>query len=118
MGIRTGEQYIDGVKSRKPEIWLKGRKVENVLDEPVLRQTVLEIAKLYDLQHDPEYQEEVTHICEETGERVNNAFLVPKSYDDLIKRRKAYEAQAKATFGLMGRSPDFLNVVITSLYSN
>lgn len=118
MGIRTGEQYINAVKSRKPEVWLEGRKVENILDEPVLKQAVIEIAKLYDLQHDPEYQEQITHICEETGERVNNAFLVPRSYEDLIKRRTAFEAYAEATFGLMGRSPDFLNVVLTSLYSN
>lgn len=118
MGIRTGEQYINAVKSRKPEIWLEGRKVENVMDEPVLRQTVIEIAKLYDLQHDQDHQEEMTHICEETGERVNNSFLVPKSLEDLKKRRAAFEAYAKATFGLMGRSPDFLNTVITSFYSN
>jgi len=118
MGIRTGEQYINAVKSRKPEIWLEGRKVENVMDEPVLRQTVLEIAKLYDLQHDQDYQDEITHICEETGERVNNSFLVPRSLEDLKKRRAAFEAYAKATFGLMGRSPDFLNTVITSFYSN
>ncbi|KEF36984.1 aromatic ring hydroxylase [Schinkia azotoformans MEV2011] len=118
MGIRTGEQYINAVRSRKPDIWLEGRKVEDVMDEPVLRQTVLEIARLYDLQHDPKYQEKITHICEETGERVNNAFLVPRNYDDLMKRRAAFEAFAEATFGMMGRSPDFLNVVITSLYTN
>ncbi|MGG0240273.1 4-hydroxyphenylacetate 3-hydroxylase family protein [Bacillus rhizoplanae] len=118
MGIRTGDQYINAVKSRKPEVWLAGKKVENVFDEPVLKQTVLEIARLYDMQHDPEYQDKITHICEETGERVNNAFLVPKNYEDLTKRRAAFEAYAKATFGLMGRSPDFLNIVITSMYSN
>lgn len=118
MGIRKGEQYINAVNSRKPDIWLEGRKVENVMDEPVLRQAVLEIAKLYDMQHDSEYQNKITHVCEETGERVNNAFLVPKSYEDLRKRRAAFEAFAEATFGLMGRSPDFLNTVITSLYSN
>lgn len=118
MTMRTGEQYINAVKARKPEIWLEGRKVENVMDEPVLRQTVLEIAKLYDLQHDLEYQDKITHICEETGERVNNSFLVPRSLEDLKKRRAAFDAYAEATFGLMGRSPDFLNTVITSFYSN
>lgn len=118
MGMRTGEQYIEAVKSRKPDIWLSGKKVQDVMEEPVLKQTVLEIAKLYDLQHDTEYQDKITHVCEETGERVNNAFLVPKSYEDLTKRRAAFEAYANATFGLMGRSPDFLNVVLTSLYSN
>ncbi|MFK9090917.1 4-hydroxyphenylacetate 3-hydroxylase family protein [Bacillus salipaludis] len=118
MGIRTGAQYIEGVKSRKPEVWLSGRKITNLFDEPVFKQPILEIAKLYDMQHEPEFKEQITHICEETGERVNNAFLVPKNYEDLMKRRAIFEAFAKATFGLMGRTPDFLNVVVTSMYHN
>ncbi|MGG1676068.1 4-hydroxyphenylacetate 3-hydroxylase family protein [Neobacillus sp. NRS-1170] len=118
MGIRTGNQYIESVKSRKPDVWLHGKKVTNLFDEPVFKQPILEIAKLYDLQHNPEYQDRITHICEETGERVNNAFLVPKSYEDLMKRREVFEVFAKATFGLMGRTPDFLNVVVTSMYYN
>ncbi|UFJ41090.1 4-hydroxyphenylacetate 3-hydroxylase [Brevibacillus humidisoli] len=118
MGIRTGDQYINALKSRQPEIWLQGRKVTSVCDEAVFQQPIREIAKLYDMQHDPEYQEQITHICEETGERVNNAFLVVKSPEDLQARRALYEAYAKATFGLMGRTPDFLNIVLTSLYCN
>lgn len=118
MGIRTGAQYIEAVKSRKPEVWLSGRKVTNLYDEVVFKQPINEIAKLYDMQHSPEYQDKITHICEETGERVNNAFLVPRSYDDLQRRRAVFEAFAKATFGLMGRTPDFLNVVVTSMYYN
>ena len=57
MGIRTGAQYINGLKSRQPEIWLSGRKVTHVCDEVVFQQPIREIAKLYDMQHDPEYQE-------------------------------------------------------------
>ena len=118
MGIRTGADYIEAVKKRQPEVWLSGRRITNMFDEVVFKQPILEIAKLYDMQHDPEFQEKITHICEETGERVNNAFLVPKSFDDLKRRRAVFEAFAKATFGLMGRTPDFLNVVVTSMYYN
>lgn len=118
MGIRTGNHYIEALKKRKPEVWLSGRKITNLFEEAVFKQPILEIAKLYDMQHDLEYQDKITHICEDTGERVNNAFLVPKSYEDLTKRRAVFEAFAKATFGLMGRTPDFLNVVVTSMYYN
>lgn len=118
MGIRTGADYIQALKSRKPEVWLKGKKVEDLVNEPVFKQPIQEIAKLYDMQHDPEYQNRITHICEETGERINNAFLVPKSAEDLKARSEVFEVFAKATFGLMGRTPDFLNVVVTSMASN
>lgn len=118
MGIRTGAQYIQGLRSRQPEIWLQGRKVTDVCEEAVFRQPIHEIAKLYDMQHDEKYQKKITHVCQETGERVNNAFLVAKTPEELQAKRALYEAYAEATFGLMGRTPDFLNVVLTSLYSN
>ena len=86
MGIRTGAQYLVGLKSRKPEVWLGGEKVEDIVNHPVFKQPILEIAKLYDMQFDPAYQEKITHICEETGERISNAFLVPKSSEDIKKR--------------------------------
>ncbi|PEJ53664.1 4-hydroxyphenylacetate 3-hydroxylase [Bacillus sp. AFS002410] len=118
MGIRTGAQYIEGFKSRKPDVWLGGEKVEDIVNHPVFKQPILEIAKLYDMQFDPAYQDKITHICEETGERVSNAFLVPKSSEDIKKRGELFEAYAKSTFGLMGRTPDFLNIVLTSMASN
>ncbi|MFT9818130.1 4-hydroxyphenylacetate 3-hydroxylase family protein [Lysinibacillus sp. NPDC056185] len=118
MGIRTGQQYIDALKSRKPEVWLNGSLIESVYDEPYFHQPIQEIAKLFDLQHDPKYQEELTHVCEETGERVATSFLFAKSYEDIMKRSKAFEVVARQTYGLMGRTPDFLNTVVTSLAQN
>ncbi|MDQ0246446.1 anthranilate 3-monooxygenase (FAD)/4-hydroxyphenylacetate 3-monooxygenase [Bacillus fengqiuensis] len=118
MGIRTGEQYRNALKSRKPEVWLGGKLITDLLNEPVFKQPIQEIAKLYDMQHDPKYQDRITHICEENGERINNAFLVPKSEEDLKARSELFEVYARATFGLMGRTPDFLNVVVTSMASN
>ncbi|SIR99254.1 anthranilate 3-monooxygenase (FAD) / 4-hydroxyphenylacetate 3-monooxygenase [Peribacillus simplex] len=118
MGIKTGEEYINRIKSRKPEVWLGGRVVEDIYNEPIFKQPIQEIAKLYDIQHDPEYQDEITHICKETGERVNNAFLFPKTSEDLQKRSKLFEVYARMTYGLMGRTPDFLNVVVTSMAHN
>jgi anthranilate 3-monooxygenase (FAD) / 4-hydroxyphenylacetate 3-monooxygenase len=118
LGIRTGAQYIEGVKSRQPEVWLGGRKVTDVYSEDVFRQPIHEIANLYDIQNDLKYKNEITYLCEETGERYSHAFKVPKTYDDLKARSKLFEVWAKATFGLMGRTPDFLNVTVTSMASN
>ncbi|WP_408011113.1 4-hydroxyphenylacetate 3-hydroxylase family protein [Pseudalkalibacillus sp. A8] len=118
MGIRTGEQYINALKSRQPEIWLGGRKVTDIVNEDNFKQPIREIAKLYDMQHDSKYREKITSVCEETGERISNAFIVPKNYDDLMARRALFETWAESTFGLMGRTPDFLNVTVTSMASS
>ncbi|MBP1947145.1 4-hydroxyphenylacetate 3-monooxygenase, oxygenase component [Virgibacillus litoralis] len=118
MGIRTGEDYIQALKSRQPEVWMNGRKVTDLVNEDNFKQPIREIAKLYDMQHDSKYRDKITSICEETGERVSNAFIVPKNYDDLMARRELYDVWAEATFGLMGRTPDFLNVTVTSMASS
>ena len=118
MGIRTGAQYIDGLKSRNPEVWLGGKRIDDVYNEDVFRQPIHEIAKLYDMQHDPKYKEHITYVCEDTGERTSHAFKVPKTYEDLKARSTLFEVFARATFGTMGRTPDFLNVTITAMASN
>ncbi|WP_078592620.1 4-hydroxyphenylacetate 3-hydroxylase family protein [Evansella clarkii] len=118
MSIRTGEQYIQAIRKQKPDVWLGGEKIENVVDHPYFAQPVKEIAKLYDMQHDPEYQDEITHIDEETGQRINNSFLNPTKPEHLQMRRRLFEVWAESTFGLMGRTPDFLNTVVTGMAAN
>lgn len=118
MSIRTGDQYLQSISKQKPDVWLGGEKVENVLDHPYFSQPAKEIAKLYDMQHDPKYQEEITHIDEETGQRINNSFLNPTKPEHLQMRRRVFEIWAESTFGLMGRTPDFLNTVLTGMAAN
>ena len=75
MSIRSGAEYIKALESRQPEVWLRGERVTDLVNHPVFKQPIQEIARLYDMQHDPEYQDKITHICAETGKRVNNGFL-------------------------------------------
>lgn len=118
MGIRTGKAYIEGLRRRRPEVWLHGRRISDVTAEPLFQQPMREVARLYDLQHDPAHQPHITHVAADTGERVSNAFLRPASLEDLRARRALFETWARATYGLMGRSPDFLNVTLTAFASN
>jgi anthranilate 3-monooxygenase (FAD) / 4-hydroxyphenylacetate 3-monooxygenase len=43
---------------------------------------------------------------------VGTAFMAPRNHADLVKRRNAFQLWSEATFGLMGRSPDFMNTVL------
>src|SRR6476659_7168095 len=44
------------------------------------------------------------------GRLVNVTHLIPRSRDDLERRRRAIELTAALTAGMMGRTPDYLNV--------
>ena len=78
----------------------------------MFRRPIQSIAELYDLQTSPEHRELMTYACEDSGERAGSSFLIPRSRDDLVQRRQSMKVWADATFGMVGRSPDYLNTVL------
>jgi len=112
MAVRNGQQFIAGLRERPRDVWVRGQRVEDVTTHPALRQSVAQLARLYDMQCDPAHVETLTYVVPQTGERAGTAFMPARDRADLIKRRLAYQAWAEQNFGLMGRSPDFLNVTL------
>src|SRR5688572_484147 len=112
MPARTGREFIEGLRARPREVWLQGKRVEDVTAHPALRRPLERIAQLYDMQHDPAHRDILTYRSPTSGQPVGTAFMAPRTHADLVKRRKAFQLWAEATFGLMGRSPDFMNTVI------
>ena len=45
-----------------------------------------------------------------SGERVGLSFIIPRTRDDLERRSAMMLNWARTTCGMMGRSPDFMNV--------
>jgi anthranilate 3-monooxygenase (FAD)/4-hydroxyphenylacetate 3-monooxygenase len=111
MGIRTGQQYLEGLRKGRREVWLRGQRVEDVTTHPAFARPLAHTARLFDLQHDPQHQDALTFIAE-NGERVSVAHLPCRTQDDLRRREQAYRLVAEQTLGMMGRSPDFLGSVV------
>ncbi len=112
MPVRTGQQFIDGLRRRPRDVWLYGKRIEDPTTHPAFRRPVQRLAHLYDMQHDPKYADVLTYRSPTTGDPVGTAFMAPRSHADLLKRREAFQLWAEATLGLMGRSPDFMNTVL------
>ena len=110
MGIRNGQQFINGLRANPREVWVNGERVEDVTTHPAFSRIVRQLARLYDAQVDPANRDKLTYEVAETGQRAGMAFMPAKTADDLRRRRDAYYHWASMNFGLMGRSPDFLNV--------
>jgi len=51
------------------------------------------------------------------GAAVGLSFIEPRSIDDLVRRREMVKLWMDATCGMLGRSPDFMNVFLTGLAS-
>jgi 4-hydroxyphenylacetate 3-monooxygenase len=110
MPARTGRQYLAGLREQQREVWLGGERVRDVTTHPGLKGGAQAIASLYDMQLDPKLRDEMTYVSPTTGDRVGLSFLIPRSREDLEKRRVMMLNWARTTCGMMGRSPDFMNV--------
>ncbi|MGC4377701.1 4-hydroxyphenylacetate 3-monooxygenase, oxygenase component [Fictibacillus sp. Mic-4] len=112
MPARTGEQYIEGIKKAKNNVWIHGEKVEDVTEHPAFRNVVRSVANLFDLQH--KKPEKMLYTSPTTGEKVGLSFIAPKTKEDLVRRREMMSEWARFTGGMMGRSPDYLNTSVMS----
>src|SRR5512135_567156 len=108
VAARTGEQYLEGLNAGEREIWLNGEKITHPLEHPDLRAAGLSMARVYDLQH--EHADEMLAPSPDDGQLVNVTHLIPRTRDDLERRRRAIETTAAFSGGIMGRTPDYLNV--------
>ena len=72
------------------------------------------LAGIYDLQHDPKHHERMVFASPASGEPVALSYLVPESQDDLPRRRAALETVAQSCHGMLGRTPDYVNIQVTA----
>lgn len=114
MPARTGRQYLQGLRDQEREVWLGGERVKDVTSHPGLRRGAQAIAELYDLQHDPALREAMTFVSPASGERLGLSHIIPRTRAELEGRRVMMLHWARATCGMMGRSPDFMNVTFAA----
>ena len=89
MGIRTGSQYLDGIRDGR-EVWCDGERIKDVTKDPRFAGGASTMAELCDLQNRPDMIEMMTYESPTTGDRVGLSFIQPKSTDDLVRRRKMF----------------------------
>jgi 4-hydroxyphenylacetate 3-monooxygenase oxygenase component len=110
MAPRNGQDFIEGLRRNPREVWVAGRRVDDITSDAVFRRPVQSIAQLYDLQSQPEHREVMTYV--DDGGPAGSSFMIPRTHAELVKRRAAMKIWADATFGMVGRSPDYLNTVL------
>lgn len=88
MALMTGEQYIESIRKLKMEIYMFGEKIENPVDDPILRPSLNSVRMTYDLAQDPEYEDLMTAVSPYTGKKVNRFTHIHQNTDDLRKKVK------------------------------
>jgi aromatic ring hydroxylase len=113
-GAMTGARYIESLRDGR-EVWLDGRRIPDVTTHPAFKDFVHELARIYDLQHTDEYRDQMTFVSPETGNRVSLSWLIPRSPEDLRRKRRNSEIWNEESWGQLGRSPDILAPYISLL---
>ena len=115
MPARSGADYLERLREASPEIYMEGQRVKDVTAHPTLGNGARTLAALYDLQSDPEVGPEMTYASPSSGDPVGLSFIIPRSHADLERRRTMMTHWARVSCGMMGRTPDFLNVAVMSM---
>jgi len=112
MGARSGEQFLQGLRSTKRQLWLEGERVDDVTAHSALAGGAQTLAGVFDRLL--AFPDECLTPDPETGEPLNVGHMIPRSVDDLKRRNRGLARIAEATVGLMGRTPDYMNVKFAS----
>jgi 4-hydroxyphenylacetate 3-monooxygenase len=116
MGIRTGRQFLDSLRDGR-EMWIDGECVRDVTTDRRFAAAAYTMAELYDMQHEPALRDKMTYASPTSGQPVGLSFIQPQTADDLVRRREMVKMWMDATCGMFGRSPDFMNIMLTGFAS-
>jgi 4-hydroxyphenylacetate 3-monooxygenase len=118
MPARNGAEFLDRLARTRTHVEIQGETLRGgVADHPAFRNVVRSYAGLFDLQHDPRFRDVLTYPSPSTGDPVATAFLVPRTEQDLVKRRAAFKLWADRSLGMLGRTGDYLNSALMALAS-
>lgn len=76
------------MRKKDLQVYLFGEKVENVVDNPILRPSLNSVRMTYDLAQLPEYEDLMTAVSPYTGERINRFAHIHESTQDLMSKVK------------------------------
>lgn len=67
MALMTKEQYIESLRKINFNVYMFGKKVENTVDDPIIRPSLNSVAATYELAQDPRYEDLMTATSSLTG---------------------------------------------------
>ena len=113
MTVKDGATHLKSLHDGR-EVFLDGKKVDDVTTHPAFRNAIRSVCDLYDFQARPENQEVMTFESPtRPGTFVNRSWMQAQTYDDFVSRRKSMMRWAEPHYGFMGRSPDHVASALT-----
>lgn len=118
MALMPGEQYVESMRKLKMQVYMFGKKIDNPVDDPILRPSLNSVKMTYDLAQLPEYQDLMTVVSPYTGQRVNRFTHIHQSTQDLMNKVKMQRLLGQKTAACFQRcvGMDAFNAVFSTTY--
>src|SRR5690348_10031166 len=98
--MRQGREYLAAQRDGRA-VYLSGERLADVTQHPAFAGAARTVAGLFDLACDP--ANAMSYQPPESDAQANVAFIIPRSREDLTRRRLASTRWAQATCGFFGR---------------
>ncbi|MFJ8235589.1 4-hydroxyphenylacetate 3-hydroxylase family protein [Ureibacillus sp. NPDC094379] len=117
--LKTNEKtkFIDSLKDNR-KVWIEGDVVKDLSEHVAFKGTLETIQNLFNQLDDEKIQQQIGFRSPKTGEYVHNAFLVPKSKEELLARKEAFTRWATETLGNMSRLAESGRSYLTGWYAS
>jgi 4-hydroxyphenylacetate 3-monooxygenase len=105
--LLTGDEYRSSLRDGRRVIGPDGTEIDDITKHPQFAPAIDTFAEYYDALFDPRTADLLTHIDGETGRRSSVAWSVPRSLEDLERKREVNRYVTHQTMGVFGRPPDY-----------
>ncbi len=95
--MMTPQEYEESLRRLNFEVYQFGKRVENVVDDPIIRPSMNAVAKTYELALQPEHEDIMTATSHITGKRINRFTHIHQNIEDLVKKSKMGRLLGRAT---------------------
>jgi len=86
--MMTPKEYIESLTRLKLSVHMFGKRLENIVEDPVLRPSLNAVAATYSLAQNKDCEGLMTATSHITGKKINRFNHIHQSTDDLVKKSK------------------------------
>lgn len=97
MKINSGQEYKESLRSLGTRVYVRGERVEDMVEHPALRPHINAAAETYNGAADPLRCQLFTASSHLTGKTVSRFTHVPQNVEDLLKKVKMLRLMGQAT---------------------
>lgn len=97
MALKTKEEYFESIRELRLPVYLLGERVEEPVDNPVIRPSLNAVGMTYEIAQQPEYEDLATAISHISGNRINRFCHIHGSIDDLLRKPRLLRLMGRKT---------------------